>query len=279
MTLTFSFDPIIAQLGPFQLGWHGLFTALALGVALWLAGYLGVRRGLSQDSIYAVGGWGVVGGIIGARLFHVADHLSFYVQNPLLIPQVWEGGIAVYGAFIGGLVGGFIAAWRMRLDPGPLLDIAAPAMLVGQAIGRLGCLSNGDAWGAPVTKQCPLCLAIIYTHPNALLPAELKGVPTYAYPAYEILAALVLLGILWFFRDRLQPLPGATFLVGAIGYAVIRFTLTYLRQETVLVWGFQEAQVIALITGAAAFVVIVWRLVPTALSLRAQAGGASRPEG
>jgi phosphatidylglycerol:prolipoprotein diacylglycerol transferase len=138
VTLTFDFDPILAQWGPFQLGWHGIFTALAVAVALWLAGYLGAKRGISTDTIYSIAGWGVVGGIVGARLFHVADHLSFYAANPLLIPQVWEGGIAVYGAFIGGLLGGGLAAYRKRLNAWPLLDIAAPAMLIGQAIGRFG---------------------------------------------------------------------------------------------------------------------------------------------
>jgi phosphatidylglycerol---prolipoprotein diacylglyceryl transferase len=133
-----SFDPIIAQLGPFQIGWHGIFTALAVLAAIQLAVMLGRRRGFDPETIYAIAGWGVVGGIIGARLFHVADHLSFYLANPLLIPAVWEGGIAVYGAFIGGLVGGWIAAWRARLPVWQLLDIAAPAMLVGQAIGRFG---------------------------------------------------------------------------------------------------------------------------------------------
>ena len=174
VTWTFGFDPIIAQLGPFQLGWHGIFTAVAVVVAIWLAGYLGVRRGIPQDIVYGVAGWGVVGGIVGARLFHVADHLDFYLANPLLIPMVWEGGIAVYGAFIGGIIGGGIAAWRDHLDPWPLLDIAAPSMLVGQAIGRLGCLANGDAWGSDATG-CPLCLAIRYTNPNDLLPAELRA--------------------------------------------------------------------------------------------------------
>jgi phosphatidylglycerol:prolipoprotein diacylglycerol transferase len=260
VTLTFSFDPIIAQLGPFQLGWHGLFTAIAVGVALWLAGYLGRRQGIPQDVVYGVATWGVIGGIIGARLFHVADHLTYYLENPLLIPMVWEGGIAVYGAFIGGLVGGGIAAWRSHLDPWPLLDIAAPSMLVGQAIGRLGCLSNGDAWGAEVTGNSPFTLAVIYTNPNDLLPAELKGVPTYAYPAYEILAEIVLLALLWLFRKRLQTQPGLTFLIGAIGYAVIRFVLTYLRQETVIAFGLQEAQVIALVSGVVAVVVLAWRI-------------------
>jgi phosphatidylglycerol---prolipoprotein diacylglyceryl transferase len=133
-------------------------------------------------------------------------------------------------------------------------------MLVGQAIGRLGCLSNGDAWGAPMTTPCGICLAIRYTNSNDLLPADLKGVPTYAYPAYEIVAELVLLAALWLFRDQLRKFPGASFLVSAIGYAVIRFGLTFLRQETIIIWGLQEAQVIALITGASALGVMAWRM-------------------
>jgi phosphatidylglycerol:prolipoprotein diacylglycerol transferase len=132
------FDPIIAQLGPFQLGWHGLFTALAVVVAVQLAAVLGKRQGVPADVIYGIATWGVVGGIIGARVFHVADHLEFYLANPLLIPAVWEGGIAIYGAFVGGLIGGGIAAWRAKLPIWRLLDVAAPAMLVGQAIGRFG---------------------------------------------------------------------------------------------------------------------------------------------
>ena len=259
MTLTFAFDPVIAQLGPFQLGWHGIFTAIAVLVAVWLAGRLALQRGIPTEVVYAIAGWGVVGGLIGARLFHVADHLSFYLENPLLIPAIWEGGIAVYGAFIGGLVGGFVAAWRSHLDPWPLLDIAAPSMLVGQGIGRLGCLCNGDAWGGDATG-CPFCLAIRYTNQNDLLPANLRGVPTYAYPLYEIVAETMLLATLWLFRDRLRQRPGLTFLVGSIGYGIIRFGLTFYRQEVVVLWGLQEAQVIAAISGLVALGFLIWRM-------------------
>jgi phosphatidylglycerol:prolipoprotein diacylglycerol transferase len=107
--------------------------------------------------------------------------------------------------------------------------------------------------------DCPFCLAIRYTNQNDLLPADLKGVPTYAYPAYEIVAEVILLAILYVFRKQLQKLPGGTFLVGAVGYAIIRFSLTYLRQETIIVWGLQEAQVIALVTGVVAIGVMLWR--------------------
>jgi phosphatidylglycerol---prolipoprotein diacylglyceryl transferase len=138
VSIDIGFDPIIAQLGPFQLGWHGSFTALAVLVAIQLATVLGKRQAVDPDVVYGIAGWGVVGGLIGARLFHVAGHLSFYLANPLLIPAVWERGIAIYGAFLGGLVGGGIAAWRARQPIWRLLDVAAPAMLVGQAIGRFG---------------------------------------------------------------------------------------------------------------------------------------------
>jgi phosphatidylglycerol:prolipoprotein diacylglycerol transferase len=146
------------------------------------------------------------------------------------------------------------------LDPWPLLDIAAPSMLVGQGIGRLGCLCNGDAWGADATG-CPFCLAIRYTNQNDLLPANLQGVPTYAYPFYEIAAEALLLVALWLFRDRLRQRPGLTFLVGAIGYAIIRFALTFYRQERLVLWSLQEAQVIALVTGMVAFGFLVWRVL------------------
>ena len=137
MNIDIGFDPVIAQLGPFQLGWHGVFTAIAVVVAIRVAAVIGEREGVQADTVYNLAGWGVVGGLVGARVFHVADHLSFYLANPLLIPAVWEGGIAVYGAFIGGLVAGGIAAWRAQLPVWRLLDVAAPAMLVGQAIGRI----------------------------------------------------------------------------------------------------------------------------------------------
>src|SRR5207253_3805346 len=85
LTIDIGFDPIITQLGPFQLSWHGLFTTLAVIVGVWLAGWLARRRGISTELVSNVATWAVVGGVIGARLFHMFDHLSFYMENPLLI--------------------------------------------------------------------------------------------------------------------------------------------------------------------------------------------------
>jgi len=249
MVVDVTLDPIITQIGPFQLGWHGVFTALAVMTAVWVGWRGAVGRGVPAAALERSITWALVGGVVGARFFHVLDHLPAYLANPLAVLAVWQGGIAVYGAFLGGIAGGLLAAHRARLAPWPLLDAAAPAMLVGQAIGRLGCLANGDAWGAPCGALAPLCLA--YGNPHDLLPAALLGVPTHPYPLYEIAADLLLLLALG--RARRPGLrPGDTFLAAVVGYAAIRFGLTFFRQEAVVLWGLQEAQVVAAITASLA---------------------------
>lgn len=259
MLIVIDFDPIIARLGPFELGWHGLFTAVAVLVAVQLGLRSAERAGWPRALLGSVVTWAIVGGVVGARLFHVLDHIDQYAAAPLTALAIWQGGIAVYGAFLGGIAAGLIAARRNGLPPWPLLDAAAPAMLVGQAIGRLGCLSNGDAWGAPTGAAW----GVVYRNANDLLPAALLGVPTHPYPLYEIVAEVALLGVLALGRRRALRRPGSVFLAAALGYAIIRSVLTSFRQEAAVLGGLQEAQVVALITGLAALGVAVvrWRRI------------------
>ena len=256
--LEITIDPIIAQLGPFQLGWHGIFSLLALVVGVWLGLGRAGQLGIDVDTMVSGLGWVIAGAVVGARLFHVLDHLPYYAQNPLEIVAVWQGGIAVYGGFVGGVLAGAIAAWRLGLPVWRCLDSAAPAMLVGQAIGRIGCLINGDAWGAPTGGP----YGIVYWQERALLPPELLGVPTHPYSLYEIAGVAVILGILWLLRGQ-SGRPGTQFLVMTIGYGVIRFVFSFVRQETVIVFGLQEAQLIALATAAIALAILAIRLLRT----------------
>jgi phosphatidylglycerol:prolipoprotein diacylglycerol transferase len=271
MMLDFAFDPTLIRLGPLAIGWHGVFSMLAILVAVQVGLARATAKGLDDERLPTVVVWGILGGLAGARLFHVADHLDVYLANPLAIFAVWQGGMAAYGGFLGGIGSGWLAARRVGLPTWQLLDAAAPALLLGQAIGRLGCLANGDAWGAPC-GGCAVCLCIAYHHPDAALPAALHGVPTHAYPAYEIVAVLALLAAVWWARDRLQR-PGALFLAVALGYAAIRFGLSFLRQEPLMLWGLQEAQVVALATATLA-AALLWPIIrsrpqPQALSVSA----------
>ena len=251
-------DPIIAQIGPFQLGWHGIFSMLALIAGVWIGLWRARLLGIDVDTMVSGLGWVIAGAVVGARLFHVLDHIPYYAQHPLEIFAVWQGGIAVYGGFVGGVLAGVVAAWRLGLPVWRCLDAAAPAMLVGQAIGRIGCLINGDAWGGPTGCPC----GVVYWHEHALLPPELLGVPTHPYSLYEIIAVAALLALLWAMRGR-SDRPGTAFLVTTIGYGVIRFVLSFVRQETVIVFGLQEAQLVALATAVIAVAIMAGRLMVT----------------
>jgi phosphatidylglycerol:prolipoprotein diacylglycerol transferase len=253
-----SIDPIVAQIGPFQLGWHGIFSMLALLAGVWIGLWRARQLGIDVDTMVSGLGWVIAGAVVGARLFHVLDHLPYYSQNPLEIVAVWQGGIAVYGGFVGGVLSGAVAAWRLGLPVWRSLDAAAPGMLVGQAVGRIGCLINGDAWGGPTGCPC----GVVYWHEHALLPPDLLGVPTHPYPLYEIAGVAVLLGILWAIRGQPNR-SGTAFLITTIGYGVIRFVLSFVRQETVIAFGLQEAQIIAVLTCAVAVAIIAGRLAFT----------------
>jgi len=146
-------------------------------------------------------------------------------------------------------------------------DAAARGMLLGQAAGRLACIPNGDAVGAPATVPW----AFIYTNPAALVPPEWLGVPLHPYPVYEMLFDLALLVVLWRLRDTLKR-DGVLFLVYVVAYSAGRFLLTFYRVELVWFWGLQEAQVFSLLSFALALPFLVWRLWftsnATALHLR-----------
>ena len=119
------FDPNV-HLGPITLAWHGIFTAVGIffGVALPIRLLRGRVR---EDDAYTVAWWGVIGGIVGARVVHVIDQFSYYAAHPELILAIWTGGIAIWGAAIGGVIGGYIPAIRRGVPIGYAADAAALA--------------------------------------------------------------------------------------------------------------------------------------------------------
>lgn len=254
MLVNITIDPIIVQLGPLQLGWHGIFSMLALVAGVWVGLWRAERLGLPADPIMNGVGWAIAGGVVGARLFHVLDHLPYYSEHPSEIVAIWQGGIAVYGGFVGGVIAGAIATRAQGLPVWPALDAGAAGMLVGQAVGRLGCLVNGDAWGGPTGCPC----GVVYWHEHALVPPELIGVPTHPYPLYEIVGVAIVLGLVWL-AVRHGRRPGTAFLLATVGYAALRFSLTFVRQEPIVALGLQEAQLVALLTGGVALVLLALR--------------------
>src|SRR5262245_33028066 len=131
-------DPNLIVIGPFVLSWHGLFSAVGLGAGIWIAVRLLRGTVVPEDGVMRSACWCTSGGLVGARLLHVIDQWDYYSQRPLQILLLNEGGIAIFGAILGGTIGGVAYALIRRLPVGLLLDAGGVGLILGQAIGRIG---------------------------------------------------------------------------------------------------------------------------------------------
>ncbi len=247
---------------------------------IWLAVRWATRAGFTEDDTFSVAMWGVIGAIIGARLFHVIDQWDFYAKDPIAILKVNEGGLAIYGTIVGGPVAGALYAWRKRLNVACLADIAAPPLILGMAIGRIGDIINGEHHGAHA-QGFPL--AVVYTHPNTL--AEI-GVPVHLAVGYEMLMDLVIFaGLVWLARGFVRqangrwranwqphfPRDGMLFWAYLGVYSLGRFFIQFYRQDTPFALGLSQAQLLSVLTA----MVAVWALAYQAQ--RARKFGPSEP--
>ncbi len=235
------FDPEL-HLGPIALAWHGIFTAVGIFFGVWLPVRL-LRGRVDEDAAYSIATWGVVGGIIGARLLHVADRWDFYSQHLEQIPQIWSGGIAVWGAAVGGVLGGLIVALRRRDIPiGGTADAAAPGIGLGFAIGRIGDIINGEHHSNPC-EGFGLCVG--YTHPATLGQAG----PVHLVVAYEMVWNLIGVGLALLLRRPLRMEPeGRIFWLWLIWYAIGRLAFGFIRIDDPLVTsGLRQDQIMGVL--------------------------------
>src|SRR5438046_1065397 len=132
-------DPTLFKLDgvPLQITWHGFFTAVGTLVGIWLAVRWATRAGFTEDDTFSVAMWGVIGAIVGARLFHVVDQWDFYARDPISILKVNERGLAIYGTIVGGPLAGALYVWRKKLQGATLADDAAPPQTLVMPIRRL----------------------------------------------------------------------------------------------------------------------------------------------
>ncbi len=242
--ISLPFDPNI-HIGPITLAWHGIFTAVGIffGVALPLRL---VRPRISEDVATSIATWGVVGGIVGARVVHVIDQWSYYAQHPEQILAIWTGGIAIWGGAIGGVLGGLIVGIRNRVPVGFGADAAAPGIALGFAIGRIGDIINGEHHA--IACQAPFGLCVGFTHPDTLGQVG----PVHLVVAYDMVWNLAsVAGALWL-RGRGLP-DGLVFWLAAAWYAIGRFLLGFLRiDDPTYAFGLREDQAIAVLVFAAA---------------------------
>jgi phosphatidylglycerol:prolipoprotein diacylglycerol transferase len=258
--ITIGIDPIIFSIGHFMLRWYSLIVTFALVVGVWITWREAQRKGLAEKYFNEAVLWVIVGGLLGARLFHVIDHWpDEYALNPLRVLYIWEGGLAIWGAVIGGGIALALFAWRHRLHFGQLVDTATPGLVLGQALGRLACIITGDAMGRATTGP----FGFAYTSPNAMVPQ--LGVYYTPTPVYEIIMNLGIFALVWKLRKKSLP-DGALFLIYLVLYSAGRFIITFWSSYQIVAFGLNQAQLISLvglIVGLPLLAIVLRRNRPT----------------
>ncbi len=258
-TLAFEFTSpgrIVFQLGPIAVRWYGLLIAMAVLIGVLLTEYLATKRGINPETIGELPLWMVPMAVIGARIYYVTFQWQNYAQHPEQIIAIWEGGIAIHGAILGGILAAWLFAKRHQLSFWQLADSVVPALALGQAIGRWGNFFNSEAFGAPTDLPWKLKIpetVIEQGRSIYLRPSGLENV-TYYHPTflYESLWNLALFGLLiWLsqqvFRHRLNLYPGTLFLLYLIMYSCGRIWIEALRTDSLMASGIKMAQVVSVI--------------------------------
>lgn len=239
--ITISIDPIILSIGHFALRWYSLIVATAIVIGAWMATKEAARKGFDMDEISSSVVWIVLGGLAGARLFHVLDHWpDEFAASPIRALYVWEGGLAIWGGIIGGLITVAILAWFKGWKLSRLLDAFVPGVVLAQAIGRLACIITGDAMGKPTSGP----FGFAYTSPNALVPK--LGVYYTPTPVFEIAMNLGIFALVWNLRKKGYP-DGVLTLIYLILYSFIRFFIAFTSSYQITAFGLNQAQLISIL--------------------------------
>lgn len=223
--------PILFTIGNFSLRSYGTIVAIAILLGLAVA-YILTSDKEYREHLLEVPIYGIIGAIIGARSWQVFFYeWDYYSQNLAEIPMIWHGGLAIQGALVGAFLAAVIYAKVKHINFWRLADIAAPGLILGQAIGRIACFLNGDAYGTPTGSN----FGIVYP----------EGTPAYAafgsqplWPA-EVWEGqwdfIVFVIILMLSRWRKWS-QGIIFLSYIILYSIGRFALEFLRGDSPYHW-------------------------------------------
>ena len=247
---TFNPSPILISLGPVHIYWYGFFIVLGVLAALTVASSLAELSGFKKAVIWDLAFWLIIGGLIGARIYHVFLELPYYLANPLSIIKIWQGGLAIHGAIIGGLIALWLFSKKYQHDFWQLAAIISTALPLAQAIGRWGNFFNQELYGRPTSL--PWGIPIDPAHrPWQYLNYD------YFHPTffYESIGNLIIFLILISFqawiikKNKISTLRYELCVMSyAILYSLLRFSAEFIRiDSTPVIFGLRFPQIISLL--------------------------------
>ena len=261
-------DPVAFRL-PFvglPIYWYGVIVVVCILIGAYVATIEAKRRGQNPDHIWNGLILVIIFGLIGARLYHVISSpqglvrgFDYYLQHPVEIFMIRQGGLGIFGAVAGGILAIFVYARWQKLDFLTWLDIAAPSLALGQAIGRWGNFFNQELYGYPTTVSWGIPIDLRHRLPQfANLPESTRFHPTFLYESlWSVVSFVILMYLARRFGDRL--LKGDLFLVYCVLYPLGRFLVEFQRPDAWMLGPMAAAQAISLLIMIAAVAILVYR--------------------
>ncbi|MCJ7773434.1 MAG: prolipoprotein diacylglyceryl transferase [Desulfobacterales bacterium] len=219
-------NPVLLQIGPLAIRWYGVMIALACLVGLSMAKKEAERKKIGKDKIEDFFLYAIIGAIIGARLYYIAfTDVSLIWMNPLSVFAIWQGGLAIHGAILSGIMVAAFYTWRQNISFATFADTLAPSLILGQAIGRIGCFFNGDAHGFPTD----LPWGVVYA-PESPAGQMFPGQPLHPTQLYEMILNSLIFMVLWKLRKNLK-IEGYLFIFYVILYSTARIFVEHFRAD------------------------------------------------
>lgn len=244
------------------MNYYGILISVGILTALLVAENLAVSKKYDVNQLWRSSLWVIIGGVVGARIYHVFDYWSYYSQDPLNILFVYKGGLGIFGALVGGIFSMWVYFKIIRQPMLKWLDLAAIVMPLGQAIGRLGNFFNHELYGLPTRLPWGLYVPLEYRpdtfryndtfHPlfiyESILNVLLFFMLLLLYKGNNMFGIRRFLSFTSGSKSRTATLPEGVFIATyLVGYGLIRFSLEFLRVETWKINGINVAQMLSLI--------------------------------
>ncbi|MFY9177027.1 MAG: prolipoprotein diacylglyceryl transferase [Caldicoprobacterales bacterium] len=243
-------DPVAFHILGKPVYWYGIIIALGVLIGIYLAMRHANKLGYDQEMIIDFCLLAIPLAVIGARIYYVVFSWEYYSKNPGDIIKIWEGGLAIYGAVIGGIVSAVIFARRRKIDFWELCDIVSPSLILGQALGRWGNFFNQEAYGYAVTNRAWQWFpAAVYIDANAQWHM--------ATFFYESMWNFIVFFFLLFYKKRRKK-TGEVFLLYLILYGVGRVVIEGLRTDSLYLGPIRVSQLLSgllILVGIVLFIV------------------------
>lgn len=250
-------DRVAFEIGGYPIYWYGIIIAFGIVVAYILGTREGRRRGLPNDTFADLLIFAIPISIICARIYYVMFEWDYYSQNPIKIIAINEGGIAIHGALIGAVLTAIIFCRVKKISFWKVADIAAPSIIIAQAIGRWGNFMNQEAHGGAVTREFLEGLHLPDFIINQMYIHGQYYHPTFLYESLWNVAGFIFLILL----RKTVVRQGEVFLSYAIWYSLGRFWIEGLRTDSLYLWStdIRIAQLVSILTIIVAIVLMIYR--------------------